>query len=70
MRACRPPALGTRLRIDDPFASRVRTVLAGRPLELDTDGIWCTLPASFPENFVFKFALDPQNPADKGKKSR
>ncbi|XP_018009711.1 DNA polymerase epsilon catalytic subunit A isoform X2 [Hyalella azteca] len=26
----------------------------GRPLELDTDGIWCILPASFPENFVFK----------------
>ncbi|CAN7982572.1 unnamed protein product [Ixodes hexagonus] len=24
----------------------------GRPLELDTDGIWCVLPASFPENFV------------------
>ena len=22
----------------------------GRPLELDTDGIWCILPASFPEN--------------------
>ena len=26
----------------------------GRPLELDTDGIWCILPASFPENFTFK----------------
>lgn len=24
----------------------------GRPLELDTDGIWCILPASFPENFA------------------
>jgi DNA polymerase epsilon subunit 1 len=23
----------------------------GRPLELDTDGIWCILPSSFPENF-------------------
>ena len=23
----------------------------GRPLELDTDGIWCILPASFPENY-------------------
>lgn len=22
----------------------------GRPLELDTDGIWCVLPSSFPEN--------------------
>ncbi len=26
----------------------------GRPLELDTDGIWCVLPASFPENYVVK----------------
>ncbi|SPO03289.1 probable DNA polymerase epsilon, calytic chain POL2 [Cephalotrichum gorgonifer] len=26
----------------------------GRPLELDTDGIWCMLPKSFPENFAFK----------------
>ncbi|XP_048370765.1 DNA polymerase epsilon catalytic subunit A [Sphaerodactylus townsendi] len=26
----------------------------GRPLELDTDGIWCVLPNSFPENFVVK----------------
>ncbi|XP_039819607.1 DNA polymerase epsilon catalytic subunit A-like isoform X2 [Panicum virgatum] len=26
----------------------------GRPLELDTDGIWCVLPGSFPENFTFK----------------
>ncbi len=24
-----------------------------RPLELDTDGIWCILPSSFPENFEF-----------------
>lgn len=24
----------------------------GRPLELDTDGIWCILPASFPENLT------------------
>lgn len=28
--------------------------LLGRPLELDTDGIWCALPSSFPENFKFK----------------
>jgi DNA polymerase epsilon subunit 1 len=28
----------------------------GRPLELDTDGIWCALPASFP--FNFRFALE------------
>ena len=26
----------------------------GRPLELDTDGIWCMLPGSFPENFSFR----------------
>lgn len=26
----------------------------GRPLELDTDGIWCILPLSFPENYNFK----------------
>lgn len=25
----------------------------GRPLELDTDGIWCMLPGTFPENLVF-----------------
>ncbi|KAF8154614.1 hypothetical protein B0H34DRAFT_717308 [Crassisporium funariophilum] len=25
----------------------------GRPLELDTDGIWCMLPGVFPENFKF-----------------
>eukprot|EP00775_Hariotina_reticulata_P007932 gene7932-8128_t len=26
----------------------------GKPLELDTDGIWCCLPGSFPENFEFR----------------
>lgn len=26
----------------------------GRPLELDTDGIWCMLPSSFPDGFTFK----------------
>lgn len=26
----------------------------GLPIELDTDGIWCMLPVSFPENFTFK----------------
>ena len=25
----------------------------GRPLELDTDGIWCMLPGTFPENVAF-----------------
>jgi DNA polymerase epsilon subunit 1 len=28
----------------------------GRPLELDTDGIWCMLPGIFPENFTFNLA--------------
>ena len=27
----------------------------GTRLELDTDGIWCALPASFPENFKVRF---------------
>ncbi|CAD6887281.1 unnamed protein product [Tilletia controversa] len=26
----------------------------GRPLELDTDGIWCMLPGAFPEDFKFE----------------
>ncbi|GAA6015444.1 hypothetical protein JCM8202_002471 [Rhodotorula sphaerocarpa] len=26
----------------------------GRPLELDTDGIWCMLPSTFPDGFAFK----------------
>lgn len=29
-----------------------------RPLELDTDGIWCVLPNTFPENFVVKTSND------------
>lgn len=33
----------------------------GRPLELDTDGIWCALPASFPENFTIKTS-NPKKP--------
>ncbi|EDQ91191.1 uncharacterized protein MONBRDRAFT_15015, partial [Monosiga brevicollis MX1] len=35
----------------------------GRPLELDTDGIWCCLPGSFPEEFTFKTS-------DPGKKAK
>ena len=27
----------------------------GRPLELDTDGIWCMLPASFPDAFTLQW---------------
>ncbi|XP_052253908.1 DNA polymerase epsilon catalytic subunit A-like [Dreissena polymorpha] len=33
----------------------------GRPLELDTDGIWCVLPATFPENYVLK-TTNPKKP--------
>ena len=29
----------------------ILTLPFSRPLELDTDGIWCVLPSSFPENF-------------------
>ena len=32
-----------------------------RPLELDTDGIWCVLPATFPENYVVK-TTNPKKP--------
>jgi DNA polymerase epsilon subunit 1 len=28
--------------------------LIGKPLELDTDGIWTLLPELFPENFKLK----------------
>nr|KAJ3422362.1 DNA polymerase epsilon catalytic subunit [Polyrhizophydium stewartii] len=34
--------------------ARSRIEQLGRPLELDTDGIWCILPKSFPETFTFK----------------
>ena len=34
----------------------------GRPLELDTDGIWCMLPATFPENVVFTLKNGKQLP--------
>ncbi|KAI9013156.1 hypothetical protein BC832DRAFT_282542 [Gaertneriomyces semiglobifer] len=34
--------------------ARSRIEQIGRPLELDTDGIWCIFPATFPENFAFK----------------
>jgi hypothetical protein len=36
--------------------ARSRVEQVGRPLELDTDGIWCMLPSSFPENFSFDLA--------------
>ncbi len=36
-----------------PHAQRANALIdqLGMPLELDTDGIWCALPGSFPENF-------------------
>ncbi len=34
--------------------ARILVEQIGRPLELDTDGIWCILPQSFPDNFFFK----------------
>jgi hypothetical protein len=35
------------------FVFRELTDNIGLSLELDTDGIWCCLPASFPENYTF-----------------
>lgn len=35
--------------------ARIIVESIGRALELDTDGIWCILPSSFPENFEIKF---------------
>jgi DNA polymerase epsilon subunit 1 len=34
--------------------ARILVEQIGRPLELDTDGIWCILPSSFPQNYKFK----------------
>ena len=36
-------------------------IISRRPLELDTDGIWCVLPATFPENYVVKTS-NPKKP--------
>lgn len=33
----------------------------GVPLELDTDGIWCCLPSSFPENYKVRRCDDPED---------
>eukprot|EP01104_Vermistella_antarctica_P000854 TRINITY_DN1094_c0_g1_i4.p1 TRINITY_DN1094_c0_g1~~TRINITY_DN1094_c0_g1_i4.p1 ORF type:complete len:1939 (-),score=642.87 TRINITY_DN1094_c0_g1_i4:40-5856(-) len=41
--------------------ARVLVEQIGRPLELDTDGIWCVLPDTFPENFEFE-TTDPKKP--------
>jgi DNA polymerase epsilon subunit 1 len=34
--------------------ARILVEQIGKPLELDTDGIWCMLPERFPENFFLK----------------
>ena len=34
--------------------ARVLVEQIGKTLELDTDGIWCVFPASFPQDFTFK----------------
>jgi len=34
--------------------ARKLTESIGRPLELDTDGIWACFPGNFPEEFTFK----------------
>lgn len=39
---------------DQDISHRCFSVIRRRPLELDTDGIWCVLPNTFPENFVVK----------------
>jgi DNA polymerase epsilon subunit 1 len=39
------------LSLSLPFT---RCSQVGRPLELDTDGIWCILPTSFPQDFKIK----------------
>jgi DNA polymerase epsilon subunit 1 len=33
--------------------ARILVEQIGRPLELDTDGIWCILPGSFPDSYTF-----------------
>ena len=37
-----------------PKTNLLLGIFTGRPLELDTDGIWCVLLASFPENYIIK----------------
>jgi len=34
--------------------ARILVEQIGRPLELDTDGIWCILPKSFPDTYTFE----------------
>lgn len=48
------PGLGMALFVFCYLSVISSLLLCRRPLELDTDGIWCVLPNSFPENFVIK----------------
>ncbi|KAJ0743097.1 putative DNA-directed DNA polymerase [Helianthus annuus] len=43
----------TRAKIIQNAHSLIKKI--GRPLELDTYGIWCALPGSFPDNFTFRY---------------
>ena len=36
--------------------ARILVEQIGRPIELDTDGIWCILPSSFPDVYTFELA--------------
>ena len=45
------------LSLTHPSPSPPQVEQVGRPLELDTDGIWCILPASFPQDFKFKLKV-------------
>ena len=44
----------TKLGADMILAARRLVERIGRPLELDTDGIWCILPKSFPDVYSMK----------------
>jgi len=53
--------------IIDRAAKLVRGI--GAPLELDTDGIWCCLPSSFPEDLTFSRKQDGRSGKKKVKVS-
>ena len=47
-------AITTKNGADIITQARILVEQIGRPLELDTDGIWCILPKSFPDVYTFK----------------
>jgi DNA polymerase epsilon subunit 1 len=47
-------AMVTHLGSNIIMQSRELVEKIGKPLELDTDGIWCCLPLGFPENYLIK----------------